>query len=686
MISKNTYNSLCESYDTLCEAVDALVENEWPDGLIADVMDYIGGVTGFVASKVGIGSITGKLAEIGKGIATCDSETVISGIASLRGDILDCEGLVLTSEALGSETDLSGYIDLLAIAAEDGYTIFLTTMDTPCGSSNFTFEIGAKICSLGIGVNLFNRFRASYCAVIDGGEVDQQYSDTHSVSISKELNGNRIFIDSAGMMKVDCVRHSNIKINDRQVGICRRGLSFVVYDKDSDTVLDSYIISNQVSFYDLNGFRGDSPLFKHLKRDEIKEVLTVPDSYVGTDGARHMKDHHSKYFNTSNGHRITVGQPDNPKRTIYVLGGCNVLGIGARDEATLASQLQKLLNENVSEEGFIVENYGFALDGTDSEKEMISTLRALELAPGDIVLGFGDGTLYSDYDHIRECGHKRGELFFDSNHYTEVTHAIVAESVLITLKKNGYFRDMANSGASSANKGGPGNTITPNDSYGFSDQELRELQKYKEMLSDLYSEKLKGADDIGSIVMNCNPFTLGHRYLIEEAAKRCDKLIIFVVQEDKSEFKFRDRIELVRKGTSDLENVFVVESGSFIISSITFQEYFNKSSLQNRTVDSSEDVTIFANEIAPSAHIKKRFVGTEPFDMVTRQYNRTLERILPRHGIEFIEIPRKSVEDSVISASKVRELLAKKDFDSIRKYVPESTLAFIQSTTVGVSK
>lgn len=101
------------------------------------------------------------------------------------------------------------------------------------------------------------------------------------------------------------------------------------------------------------------------------------------------------------------------------------------------------------------------------------------------------------------------------------------------------------------------------------------------------------------------------------------------------------------------ENVVVIPSGSFIISSLTFSEYFNKSEMQDRVVDSSLDVTLFAHEIAPCLHITKRFVGEEPFDAVTNQYNET------------------------ISASYVRNLLERKEFDRIRPLVPDVVFEYL---------
>lgn len=193
---------------------------------------------------------------------------------------------------------------------------------------------------------------------------------------------------------------------------------------------------------------------------------------------------------------------------------------------------------------------------------------------------------------------------------------------------------------------------------------------YKEHL-----RKLRPA--VGSIVMNCNPFTLGHRYLIEYAASRVERLYIFVVEEDKSIFPFADRIELVKKGTADLKNVTVLPSGKFIISQLTFSGYFNKAELQDSTVDPSMDVELFGKEIAPSLGITIRFAGEEQLDNVTRQYNETMARILPHYGVDFQVIPRKETDGEVISASRVRKLLGEKNFTAIKKMVPETTFNYL---------
>jgi [citrate (pro-3S)-lyase] ligase len=161
--------------------------------------------------------------------------------------------------------------------------------------------------------------------------------------------------------------------------------------------------------------------------------------------------------------------------------------------------------------------------------------------------------------------------------------------------------------------------------------------------------------------MNCNPFTYGHRYLIEQALERVDNLIIFVVQEDESLFTFRERYAMVREGIKDLENVTVVPSGDFILSQLTFPEYFIKIEDEDLEYNTEYDITLFAEEIAPKLNITVRFVGEEKADEVTNRYNLAMKKILPKHGIRIVEIPRKVISDGKqpISATKVREILEK---------------------------
>lgn len=183
----------------------------------------------------------------------------------------------------------------------------------------------------------------------------------------------------------------------------------------------------------------------------------------------------------------------------------------------------------------------------------------------------------------------------------------------------------------------------------------------------------------GAVVMNCNPFTNGHRYLIETAARQVDHLFLFVVREDRSVFPFDVRFQLVQTGVADLGNVIVLDSAHYIVSGATFPTYFLKKDDPIARIQMELDVTLFGSRIAPFFGITRRFVGTEPCCPLTGGYNEAMKRILPLHGVEVVEIERKQTDTGVISASRVRELLALNDFSRLSEFVPETTLAYLLS-------
>jgi [citrate (pro-3S)-lyase] ligase len=184
---------------------------------------------------------------------------------------------------------------------------------------------------------------------------------------------------------------------------------------------------------------------------------------------------------------------------------------------------------------------------------------------------------------------------------------------------------------------------------------------------------------IGSIVVNCNPFTLGHQYLIETAASECALLYVFVVTEDRSAFPTDVRYQLVKKGVSHLNNVHVFKGGDYIISPATFPRYFMKS-FDNIVLSQARlDVTIFADYIAPALGINRRYVGEEPYCDVTNSYNQAMQEILTPKGIELKVIKRKEKEGKPISASTVRDLLKEEKFEEIRKLVPRTTYEYLIS-------
>jgi [citrate (pro-3S)-lyase] ligase len=187
----------------------------------------------------------------------------------------------------------------------------------------------------------------------------------------------------------------------------------------------------------------------------------------------------------------------------------------------------------------------------------------------------------------------------------------------------------------------------------------------------------------GAVVMNCNPFTLGHLHLVKSASRRVENLYIFVVREERSVFPFDVRFRLVREGVANLANVLLLDTSAYAISGVTFPTYFLKGEEHIARIQMELDLALFASRIAPFFGISRRYFGTEPFCAVTCGYNEAMKRLLPTYGIDAVEVERKEGSDGIISASRVRDLLKGNDLSSLANFLPETTLAYLRSAAAG---
>lgn len=181
------------------------------------------------------------------------------------------------------------------------------------------------------------------------------------------------------------------------------------------------------------------------------------------------------------------------------------------------------------------------------------------------------------------------------------------------------------------------------------------------------------------IVMNCNPFTLGHKYLIETASQESEEVIIFIVEEDKSVFPFKVRYNLVKSGCAHLKNVKVIPGTKYVISSATFPNYFLKKSDDSLIEYTKLDVTIAGRKFCPAFNIKRRYIGEEPFCQMTAKYNESIQEIFPKFGVEVKVIKRKEQDNRAISATEVRKCLSEGKFEKLKGLVPEVTYDFLVS-------
>ena len=224
------------------------------------------------------------------------------------------------------------------------------------------------------------------------------------------------------------------------------------------------------------------------------------------------------------------------------------------------------------------------------------------------------------------------------------------------------------------------------------------LPEYKKYLASLARPGRNGA-----IVMNANPFTKGHRYLVEQAASQVDNLYVIVVKEDRSRFPYAERKAMIDAGCAGLDNVIVCEGSDYAISAATFPTYFLKKLDDATDTQIALDLDLFVNHIAKPLGVTVRFAGSEPEDALTRRYNELMAEILPgtsvavvrqdhqpdselvegsavrqaRRPIDFVEIPRLEQNGNPISATSLRRALDKGNLKEAMEYIPKSTVPYL---------
>ena len=215
------------------------------------------------------------------------------------------------------------------------------------------------------------------------------------------------------------------------------------------------------------------------------------------------------------------------------------------------------------------------------------------------------------------------------------------------------------------------------------------IEKYSEELRvkseelGVKSEELKNDESvvsnarkpIGVIVMNANPFTLGHRFLVEQSSELVERLYVVVVREDCSMFSYNERKAMVSQGVRDIGNVVVVDGSDYAVSAATFPTYFLKQLSDATDTQIILDLDLYRRRIAPALGATIRFFGSEPTDPLTRRYNELMHKQLGEEHVH--EIQRKQQEGSAISASRVRKAMMEGCIWDAIQLVPPTTIPYI---------
>lgn len=402
--------------------------------------------------------------------------------------------------------------------------------------------------------------------------------------------------------------------------------------------------------------------------------------------AQHYNGRH-RVYDTNTGRFPTENQPGSFKNSVYLYGACTAAASQIQPKFSVATALQNLINKFLRQ-NYIVENC--AINTADSINDFEYILNTT-FKPGDIVVEMidfpefankakGYGFHAEDLSRLFDRPHNLGYWCIDS-----YGHGLPPKANRLIGKR---IYDVIKPQLSKSSRNKKQNTIK----YKFENEvdtfvdEHPDFKKFLEKLKNIAAKNnIKGT--IGSLNMNANPFTLGHRYLVEEALKEVEHLYLFVVEEDKSEISFKDRYEMIKRGVADLENVTVLTTDKWMCSALTFPDYFDKEHLQDKKLDPTMDIDLYGKYIAPAIGATKRFTREEPFDLITRQHNNFMKNQLPNYGIKFYEIPRKTLANGdVISATKVRNALKAGDFENLKQYVPKTTLNYLKENYARIVK
>lgn len=438
----------------------------------------------------------------------------------------------------------------------------------------------------------------------------------------------------------------------------------------------------ELNEYILNSKKNKNSNSLYSKQNTELEYLKEPERFTIFGNTRRFendivvfKEYESEKINIENGIRKTCYLPKEYEGTIYFFGVCTIYGGYVEDAYTIPSLVQQSINRSGLK-------YRTINLGNGNPRGYLRLIETLNFHKQDILVvlfpfmvdkvkrEISAIEIGEKFNQIKITELKNENCFMDAvYHCGDNGNKIYTRIIYDELKKI-----IKNTGCNELYKDNIYSIFRKNET------DLRILYQW-----DDYVKKLKFANKIiqekgkiGCVVINCNPFTLGHRYLIEYALEKVRYLFIFVVEEDRSFFPFEERFEMVKRGTEDLENVVVLKSGKCIASAETFPSYFQRQEMNKRKEFlGHEDLRIFGQYIVPILNIQYRFVGEELEDYVTSQYNLAMKKILPKFGVKVIEIERKLKQGEIISASNVRKYYNNGELEKLKELVPESTFDYL---------
>lgn len=371
-----------------------------------------------------------------------------------------------------------------------------------------------------------------------------------------------------------------------------------------------------------------------------------------------LRDTEGPYINIKNGERLTIDQPETADRTIWFFGPCFLIGGYVEDKYTIESLLQQRLNK----EGYScrVVNCGCY----ETPYQRMVHMSTTPMKPGDIIVMHMANRTFEHTEPIElmeilDRNDVPAEWLLDLPvHCNHKVNMLYADELYERMTKDGVLTSK----------------VTPETQGTMVSRELAVNSLFLDLhFDDFHPQK---GQIVGTVGMHGNPFTLGHRYLIETASKQVDQLFVLIIEDDLGMFSFAERYAMTVEGTKDLPNVRVVPAGPFQATRNVFQAYFVRINPADMRETAEVDTLIYTEIIAPRLGVTKRFLGDERHNPKMQFFNEYMKETLPKYGIEVVELKRASVDGHSISASVARDAAVKGDRATLLQNVPESTVKF----------
>ncbi|MBQ4181611.1 MAG: hypothetical protein II617_04580 [Firmicutes bacterium] len=371
-----------------------------------------------------------------------------------------------------------------------------------------------------------------------------------------------------------------------------------------------------------------------------------------------LQDMKSPFVNVKSGLRKTACQPEHYDRTIYFFGPCLIIGSYVGDDLTMESVLQKILNQR----GISARVVNCGCWGGNVAN--VSRIASTRFKKGDVIVAMmedvydtAEGFRTIDlWDALEENDVPSRWMLDNPFHVNHHVTKVYAEHI---------FRTLLDAGCLTA--------PVPEDRLPLiPDSDMIDklfIRKY------FYGVDLDRFKTAACCVINGNPFTFGHKALIERAARETEHVYLLVVREDSSLFSFAERYTMALEALRDLPNVTVIPSGLFVGNAAVFPAYYAKMAEGDYKQQARDHVRAYA-AVASKLHATHRYLGEEPDDPTTAEINRACPQILPEYGIETVIVPRFEHDGRQISGSAVRKMAESND-PAIYQLVPKATADII---------